>query len=357
MAEISYRGGPSLEEARQKAKTDTIHKLSSNENPLGPSAKAVTAMQAAFANLNLYPPRSDGRLCQALAHFHGRALTPNHFVTAVGGVELIELLSRAFLQENDEVIVCPPTFGWYVSTAKRVKAQPVYVPLQADTFAHDIDGILTAVTERTRLIYICNPNNPTGATVSSAQMTQLLQHLPEHVIVVADEVYFHFVQDEDYPDSLQSVLDEQNIIILHTFSKGYGLAGLRLGYAIAKPSLIQQIRSQTRPYHHPLFATEGGIAALRDQDHLQQTITLVNEGKAFFYENFERLGIYYWPSAGNFVLIRPLADATQLNEQLLERGIMIRPTQSSGLPGCFRVTIGLPEANQALIAALENILS
>ena len=187
-------------------------------------------------------------------------------------------------------------------------------------------------------------------------MKILLRQLPDDVTVIADEVYHHFAQVDDYPDSIGSVLNEQNIIVLHTFSKGYGLAGLRLGYAIAKPALIQRIRHETRPYHQPLFVTAGGIAALEDEDHLRQTIELVHQGKRFLYAQFERLGVTYWPSAGNFVLIRPLADADQLNEQLLDRGIMVRPTTNNGLPGCLRVTIGLPEANQALIAALEDIL-
>lgn len=356
MNTITYKGGPSIEEVRQRVKANTLYKLSSNENALGPSPLAVAAIQAASANLHIYPPRDDGRLRSALAEFHGRSLTSDHFVTAVGGVELLHLIARAFLQADDEVIICPPTFGWYVASSQQLGAKPVYVPLKADTFAHDIEGILTAVTPRTRLIYICNPNNPTGATVAAADMQRLLQNLPDHVIVIADEVYYHFVEAEDYPDSIQTVLDEQNVIIIHSFSKSYGLAGLRLGYAIAKPSLIQPIRQQSRPYHQPLLATEGGLAALKDKQHLQQTIELVATGKRYLYEQMTRLGIAYWSSAGNFVLIRPLADPDQFNEQLLERGIMIRPTSSNGLPGCFRVTIGLPAANQAFIAALEDIL-
>lgn len=357
MTQITYRGGPTIEEVSQRAKSSKIFKMSSNENPLGPSPLAVAAIRTAADGLNLYPARDDGRLCQALADLHGRQLTPAHFVSAVGGVELLELIARAFLQPGDEVILCPPTFGWYVKTTEKVGANQVFVPLKADTFAHDVDGILTAVTKRTRLVYICNPNNPTGSTVSTTEMKHLLQELPPHVTVIADEVYHHFVQQEAFADSVQFVPDEHNIIVIHTFSKGYGLAGLRLGYAIAKPSLIETIRTEIRPYHHPLFAIEGGTAALKDETHLQRSVALVTQGKQYLYEQFARLGIRYWPSAGNFVLIQPAADAEALNEQLLERGIMIRSTANNGLPGCFRVTVGLAEANQALIAALEEILN
>lgn len=357
MTKITYRGGPSIEEVSRRVKSEKIYKMSSNENPLGPSPMAVAAIRAAADGLNLYPPRDDIHLCQALAEYHGRQLTADHFVSAVGGVELLELIARALLQPQDEVILCPPTFGWYVKTTEKVGANQVLVPLQADTFAHDIDGILTAVTSRTRLVYICNPNNPTGATVSAAEMKRLLQELPPHVTVIADEVYHHFVQQEDFADSVQFVPGEHNIIVIHTFSKGYGLAGLRLGYAVAKPSLIETIRTEIRPYHHPLFAIEGGIAALKDKAHLQQSVDLITQGKKYLYAQFARLGIRYWPSAGNFVLMQPATDPEALNEQLLERGIMIRSTANNGLPGCFRVTVGQADANLALITALEDILT
>ncbi len=356
MSKITYAGGPSIEEVRSRVKSGKIYKLSSNENPLGPSPLAVAAIRQATPDLNLYPARDDGRLCTTLAQFHGRDLTADHFTTAVGGVELLELIARAFLKAGDKVIVCPPTFGWYVRSTEKLGVQPIFVPLVSKTFALDVAAVLTAVTDHTRLLYICNPNNPTGATVAAADMAQLISQLPAHVTLIADEVYHHFVENEDYPDSIQSVLARQNVIILHTFSKGYGLAGLRLGYAIAKPSLIAQIRQVRRPFHSSRLALAAGIAALKDDDHLQKTINLVNEGKRYLYGQFEQLGLDYWPSAGNFVLIRPSLDETFFYNQLIERGLMIRSTKANGLPGHFRVTVGLPEANQAFVAALTEIL-
>lgn len=356
MSEITYAGGLSVSEVQEQVKSEKVYKLSSNENPLGPSPQVVAAIQAAAKSLNLYPDRDDIHLREALASFHGRSLTEYHFVSAVSGIEMIGLIARTFLQPGDEVIVCPPTFGWYVVTAKRLGAELVTVPLDVETFAHDVDGVLAAVTERTRLVYVCNPHNPTGAMMPAADMDKLVQGLPDRVLVVADEVYHHFVERSDYPDSVGHVLNEQNVIILHSFSKAYGLAGLRLGYVIAKPELCTQIVGQKRPFQHSHLALTGGIAALQDWDHVCRTVTLMNEGKQYFYKQFDRLGLKYWPSEANFVMFRPEGDADAVYQQLLERGIMTRPTSKNGLPGYLRVTCGLPEANEAFIAALTEIM-
>ncbi|MCP5096770.1 MAG: histidinol-phosphate transaminase [Chloroflexi bacterium] len=356
MQKITYAGGLSVEQVKDRVKADKIHKLSSNENPLGPSPKVVAALQAEAANLHVYPPRGNGRLCQALATYHQHGLTADHFFTAVSGVEILELIARAFVQPGDEVIVCPPTFGWYVKSAKVQSAEVVYVPLLDQTFSHDIDGILNAITPKTRLIYLCNPNNPTGAIITNAEMARLVQTVPDHVIIIADEVYQHFVTRDDYPHSIQYVLDEQNVIIIQSFSKAFALAGLRLGYAIAPPELSARVRGLKRPFHLSRLAIAAGIAALNDHAHLQSTVSMVQSGKDYLYKQLDALGVEYWKSETNFVLIRPSLDAQFVHDQLIERGIMVRPTKSNGLPGYLRVTIGLPEANQAFITALSEIL-
>jgi histidinol-phosphate aminotransferase len=357
MGEISYSGGLSVSEVKDMVKAAKIYKLSSNESPLEPSPQVLTAIQETAVSLNEYPARDDGRLRAALADFHGRGLTEQHFAATVGGVELIDLLARIFLMPGDEAIVCPPTFGWYVSTIQRQGAIPVSVPLDAYRFNHDVGAILAAVTERTRLVYICNPHNPTGAMLTAGEMARLVHELPPHVVIIADEVYHHFVQRADYPDSLAHALNGSSVIIIHSFSKAYGLAGLRLGYAIARPDLIQQIVARKRPFHHSSLILAAGIAALQDQEHLYQTVAIVNEGKQYWYQQLAALDVAYWPSEANFVLIRPSGDVEQVYNQLLERGIMTRPTSKSGLPGYLRVTVGLPEANQAFIAALADILN
>jgi len=356
MSAITYSGGLSVSEVQAKSKTEKIYKLSSNENPLGSSEKVIAAIQSAAISLDVYPDRDDIRLRSALVNFHGRGLTEQHFVSSVSGIEMIGLVARAFLNAGDEVIICPPTFGWYVVTAQRIGAELVSVPLDTECFTHNVDAILAAVTERTRLIYICNPHNPTGAMLTAAEMEQLVHGIPNHVMIVADEVYHQFVERADFPDSLSYVLNGKNVIILHSFSKVYGLAGLRLGYAVAKPEICQQIVGQKRPFQHSSLALAGGIAAVQDQDHVRKTIALVHEGKHYFYQQLDALGVEYWPSEANFVMIRPKGDADRVYQQLLEKGIMTRPTSKNGLPGYLRVTCGLPEANHAFIAALTETM-
>lgn len=354
--DVRYKGGPSIEEVRGRVKGDTIHKLSSNENPRGPSPMVLAAIRKTAADLNLYAPRDDKSLRASLVDFHGRGLTDDHFTSAAGGVEMLELIARTFLTAGDEVIICPPAFGWYVRSASRQRVNIVSVPLEPEAFSHDIPAILAAVTEKTRLIYICNPHNPTGAMVSAAEMAHLLDYLPAHVLVIADDVYHHFVSRSDYPDSIQYILEERNIIRVESFSKAYGLAGLRLGYALGPPPLIAQIRRQRRPFHASSLTLAAGSAALADQAYVNETVALVQAGREYLYERLEALGVRYWPSQGNFVLIQPAMAEETLNDLLLERGIMIRPTKNNGLPGAFRVTIGLPAANEAFIQALTEIL-
>ena len=357
MSKISYSGGLPISAVESRVKAPKIYKLSSNENPLGPSTEVLAAIQKTAVSLNEYPALDDSILRHALAEFHGRGLTEQHFAAAVGGVEIIELLARAFLKPGSEAIICPPTFGWYVHVVHRQQAEIISAPLDATLFSHDVDAILAAVTEKTQLIFICNPHNPTGAMFTAAEMAKIVHELPPHVILVADEVYHHFVERDDYPDSLQYILKGENVIIIHSFSKAYGLAGLRLGYTIARPDIIQQIVASKRPFHNSSLALAAGIAALQDQAHIRQTITIVNEGKKYLYRQFEALGIAYWPSETNFVLIRPSGKAEWIYDQLIERGIMTRPTNKSGLPDYLRVSVGLPEANQAFIAALTDILN
>jgi histidinol-phosphate aminotransferase len=357
MSKITYAGGMSIEQMRSRIKTDKIYKMSSNENPLGPSAQVVDAIQAEAASLNLYPDNDDGRFREALAAFHGRGLTQAHFFTAVSGVEVLELLARTFLQPGDEAIVCPPLFGWYVRSVEQQGGTVVTVPLHPHTFTHNIDAILAAITPRTRFVYLCNPHNPTGTIATVKDMARLVASMPPDAILIADEVYTQFVTLPDFPDSLRYVLDGKNVVIIQSFSKAYGLAGMRLGYAIAPPSLCARVWEVKRPFHLSRLAITAGITALLDQTHLHQTVTLVQAGKQYLYEQLDALDVTYWHSEANFVLIRPLRDADYVYEQLIERGIMVRPTAANGLPGHLRVTIGLPEANEAFMTALTEIIN
>jgi histidinol-phosphate aminotransferase len=356
MARVEYSGGPSIEEVRGRVKAARIHKLSSNENPLGPSPRVLEAMREAMASLQRYPPRGDEQLRQALAAHHGRTLTPEHFTTANSGYEVIDLIGRAFLRAGDAVVISSPTYRAYGWSAERQEAAVVDVRLMPDAFALDIDGMLTVIGERTRLVFLCNPSNPTGALVPAPIVGRLLDRLPDGAVLVADEVYSHYVDDPAFPDSLAHVLEGRPLIVVQSFSKAYGLAGLRLGYAIGRPDLIERIARLRRPFHLGELALRAGVAALADQAHLAASVALAREGRAFLAHELRRLGVPGWPSQANFVLFRPPLPARDVFERLIERGIMVRPTDSNGLPGHLRVSAGLRESNEAFVRALAEVL-
>lgn len=336
--------------------TSPLYELGANESPLGPSPKVIEAIGRAARLLNRYPPRGDECVRDALAQHHGRGLNREHFFTACGGSESIELIARTLLQPDDEIVICSPTFRAYGVFARLCRARVVDVPLDRTTFAHRIEAIVEAVTPRTRFVVICNPNNPAGVVMPESDQTALLGALPEHVETLVDEAYVDFVTRFDFPDSIGSVLEGRRVIVVRTFSKAYGLAGLRLGYGLARPELCQRISSYRRPFHLSQLHVEAALAALDDQDHVRRVVALARSGKDYICAELDRLHLKYWPSDANFVMIEPPTPADRIEEALRHRGIAVHPTESNGLRGCLRVTIGLPEANHAFVAALEQAL-
>lgn len=348
-----YRGGASVDEVRSRVKAARVYKLSSNENPLGPSPLAVAAAKGALATLDLYPPRDDEDFRRDLAEFH--ALDKANFVTGHGAYEILELAARTLLKEGDEVIICPPTFGVYARTAKQAEATVVRAPLRTD-FSLDVAGVLAAITERTRIVYLCNPNNPTGTVTSKGELERLLNALPKGALLIHDDVYGDFAKANDYPESMSYIRAAKPLMAVRTFSKSYGLAGLRLGYGVTTPELAERMRAHLRTFHLGSVSLAAGAAALRDQKHLQKSINVVLEGKRYLYEALAKLDVTYWPSEANFVLIKSPLNAAKLETDLLERGVMVRETARNGLPECLRVSIGTAEANEAFIGALTEIL-
>ncbi|MEM7343747.1 MAG: histidinol-phosphate transaminase [Chloroflexota bacterium] len=352
----AYRGGMSAEEAKSRVKADTIYKMSSNENPWGPSPDAVAAIQQCAAELGVYPPVRDEKLREALSELYGRGLTPDHFITGNSGCDVLELICRAYLQEGDSCIICPPAFPFYRLGALAQKATIINVELQRPDFTYDLDGILAAANENNpKVVFLCTPNNPTGSTLSQADVDYVVENLPAETLIVFDEVYYHFAEPDQHPDALRYVLDNQNMIMLHSFSKAYGLAGLRLGYGIANLAITERIASYRRPYHLNRIAFEAGLAALNDQAHLSKTVDMNKTGRDWLYGQLQELGLKVWPSQSNFLLFQVEGDPQAMTDQLLERGVLVRP--AFGLDDCLRVSVGVPEGNQAFIAALTDILA
>ena len=350
----TYKGGKSLAEVAGINKK--IHKLSSNENQLGASPKALAAIKRHIDSLFRYPDNSDERLRTALEKFYNGALKADQFLTTNSGVANIDLIVRAFMSEGDECIFSNPAFGPYHEFPKKIGASSIDIPLIGDDFLLDVEGIVNAVTEKTRLIFITSPNNPTGTHIPKYQVDELVEKLPDHVILVFDEVYFQFVDAPDYVRPLPYVLEGKNVIGINSLSKAYGLAGLRVGYSYSTPEIATYLRQLRIPFMINTISMEGALAALEDNEFIEQTVKSIHEEKEFLYKQYDELGIKYWKTQANFILTQPDMDPKEFEDKMLQEGIMVRPVAGFGAPKCVRITIGTREANEALIEAWKKIL-
>ncbi|MCY4464966.1 MAG: histidinol-phosphate transaminase [Chloroflexi bacterium] len=346
-----------MPDIQQQSGVERVYNMANNENPLGPSPRVIAAIANAAPELNAYPAWSDIGLRRAIVDALGRGLTAKHIYTGCSGFEALELIARSFLRSGDELILSSPTFrGAYEKVALPLGARVIDVPLEAETFRYRPQAVLAAITEKTRLIMVCNPNNPTGTVITADAMDELMSGLPEHVLVVADEVYHHFVSDVAYPDSLQYVLDGANLVIVHSFSKAYAMAGLRLGYGIAKPAIADYIAGLHRGFHQNKCALAAGIAACEDQAHLLRAVAFLQGEARWLCEQLDQLDIRYWKPAANFLMFETNMPADELNKKMLERGFFLRPQTRIGLPYCMRVSLGTRAMNLAFVEALAQCL-
>lgn len=340
-------GKPIAELERELGITGCI-KLASNENPLGPSPKAVAAVKKALEGLNRYPDGSGYYLSQALAKEHTVDLS--QIILGNGSNELIELLVRAFVQQGDEVVSADPSFVVYRMVTQAAGGANVIVPLKDNR--HDLDAMAARITPKTRIVFIANPNNPTGTMNTKAEMDRFMERVPDSVVVAVDEAYFEYITRADYPDTLDYLRDGKNIVALRTFSKIHGLAGLRIGYGITTPEIAGLMNKVRQPFNTNSPAQAGALAALADRKHVEKSIALNNEGKQFLSLSFGRLGVSHIPTETNFILFETQHDGQELYHTLLRAGVIIRPMGGKKL----RVTIGLPEENQRFVAELEKVL-
>ncbi len=343
-----YVPGKPIEELERELGISGSIKLASNENPLGPSPKAVAAIKKALEGLNRYPDGSGFHLAQALAKKY--EIDPGQVILGNGSNELIELLVRTFVRPGDEVISADPSFVVYAMITQAAGATNVVVPCK--DYRHDLDAMADRITPRTRIVFIANPNNPTGTMNTSAEMERFLGRVPDHVIVAVDEAYFEYATHADYPDSLDFLREGKNIVALRTFSKIYGLAGLRIGYGITTGEIASLMNKVRQPFNTNELAQIGAVAALADRKHVERSVASNNEGRQFLSQSFGRLGISYVPTETNFVYIETVLDGRELYTALLKQGVIIRPVGGKKL----RVTIGLPEENKRFVEELEKIV-
>ena len=333
----------------------TVHKLSSNENPLGYSPKVKEALKGTLDDLSMYPDNTDIRLREALVQDFDGVLHSDNFISANSGSEIIDMISKAFLNEDDEIIVSQPCFLPYTAFTRWMGAKAINVPMTAD-FNYNLEGILGAITDKTKLIFLASPNNPSGNYIPLKDLRQFIERLPQHVLLVLDEVYRHFAEAEDYTSALPFVLESKNVIAINSFSKTYGLAGLRVGYSYAPLQISNYMRKICKPFLLSSLALEGAIAALEDRDFVKKTVTLVKNERKFVLKGLAALQIKYWPTQGNFVMIDPPIPDTEFVSFLEQRGIMVRPVSNFGAPGKVRISFGVREANKAFLAALEVLM-
>jgi histidinol-phosphate aminotransferase len=347
----SYVPGKSIEEVQKEFGRKKWVKLASNENLLGPSPKAIAAIRKELPNIYLYPEGPCTILRKALAEKF--ALPERRVVISNGADNLILLIASAFVNEGDEAIMADPTFSVYTNVTQIMGGKPVKVRLK--DFTHDLDTMFKKVNRKTKLVFICNPNNPTGTTVPLDSFNSFLSRLPERVIVVLDEAYGDFVEDAFYPNGLDYVRERKQVIVLRTFSKVYGLAGLRIGFALGREDVVDCLNQVRDPFPVHRLAQVAAVAALKDEDHAVRSIQLVYEGKRYLYRELDRMGISYVPSQANFILVEFEKDSEEIFQVLLKEGIIIRPGKMWGYPTFARVTIGRMEDNRRFIQALKKI--
>jgi histidinol-phosphate aminotransferase len=350
----SFVPARTIESVKREFGVSRIIKLAGNENNMGCSPLAKAAMQRAFEELGQYPDTDCTLLREKLAEKHGVA--PQQLVFGSGLFELSSLIALSYINEGDEVIIPSPSFGWYQIVTLEMNGQPVKVPLNA-SYGIDLEAVAAAVTDRTKMIWLCNPNNPTGTLFRHGELEKLLQQLPERILVALDEAYCDFVDAGDYPDSVALQAKYPNLLVLRTFSKAYGLAALRVGYGIGSADIVATIDKIRPPVNLNTLAQEAALASLEDTDYLEAVLANNRRGKQLYYSAFDELGLSYIPTECNFVMVDTGLDSEFVEHELLKQGVLIRSGKDFGLPTSVRISIGTYEENVEVIGLFKTIIT
>jgi histidinol-phosphate aminotransferase len=326
-------------------------KLASNENPLGPAPKALEAIRAKLGQLHLYPDGDCFYLKERLARKLGVA--PDQLIFGNGSNEIIELAARTFMRAGDEAVMARQAFIVYKLLVQAVGGVAKQVPLR--DFTHDLEAISSAVSAKTRMVFLANPNNPTGTIYRRGAWERFLDRLPEQALIIADEAYFEYVRDPEYPDSLRYHDRGKTILTLRTFSKLYGLAALRIGYGVAGQEVIDLMHRVRQPFNVNAVAQWAALAALDDEEHVRKSLEANRQGMEFLSSEFAKLGLAYVPSHGNFILLR-VGNGNEVFQRLLTQGVIVRPVGAYEFPEHVRVTVGKMDENHRFIEALRGIM-
>lgn len=343
-----YVPGKPIEEVERDYKIKNVIKLASNENPLGPSKLAISAIKKNLKNINFYPDSSVYYLRHSLSKYLN--IPGDMFMFGNGSNELEQLIAEAFINPGDEVLFSELSFVVYPIVTEIASGKAVVVPHK--NFRHDIDGFIERLSNKTKLVFLCNPNNPTGTIITRKEFKKFIKKINSSIIVVLDEAYFEYAVSPEYPDGIQYLKKQPNIIVLRTFSKIYGLAGLRIGYGIADRDIVDLIDRVRPPFNVNLLAQIAATAALKDKKHIKNTLKTNNSGKKFLYFWFKKLNIEFVETYANFIFVKFKYSSMEIFKKLLKKGVIIRPQ-----PGNYaRITIGTKEDNLKLIKELKNII-
>jgi histidinol-phosphate aminotransferase len=348
-----YAPGTPIEEVQREYGLEDVIKLASNENPLGPSPKALAAVERTLPGINSYPDGQSYYLRRAIVRHLG--VTLEQVAVGNGSDGVIVQACLAYLDEGSEVIVSRSSFPVYDIYTHVMRAKLVKTPLK--DYGLDLEAMARAVTDQTKLIFVCNPNNPTGTIVTAGEVEAFVARVPDRVLVIFDEAYYELVDSDAYPDTLRYVREGRgNVMVMRTFSKAYGIAGVRLGYAVATPEVLAPLNRVREPFAVNLLAQAAGTAALEDTEFLRKSVRANHEGRLFLYRGFDRLGLRYLKSHANFVLVEIGPQAVAVQQRMLERGVIVRSCVCYDLPNWLRISVGTEAQNARLVETLGDVL-
>ena len=349
-----YRPGKPIEELEREYGVTGVIKLASNENPLGPNPRALAAARDALTGIHRYPDGGGFALKKAFAKKHG--VRPDSITLGNGSSDILEFLAHAFVLPENEVIFSEHAFALYPIVTRAVGAKAVVTP--AKHWGHDLAAMRRAVNARTRLIFIANPNNPTGTWLKSGELEEFIGGLPMHVLVAVDAAYFEYAAGErEYPDTISWAAKYPNLVTTRTFSKAHGLAGLRVGYGISSPAVAEVLNRVRPPFNVNSVALAAAVAALEDEKHIERAVQNNRDGMRQLSAAFTEMGLAHIPSAGNFICVDLKNPAKAVNEALMRQGVIVRPVAEYGMPNHLRITVGLPAENERFINALKKAVS
>lgn len=348
---VPYKPGKPMAELERELGITSSVKLASNENPLGPSPMAVESVKEVLTGLNRYPDGTYYYLKEKLAEFVG--VSPDMLVIGNGSNEIIELLIRTFMVEGDEAIMGSPSFAVYPIIVQGAGGVAVEVPLK-EGFVIDLVRMAEAITDKTKLIFIANPNNPTGTIVTATEFDAFMEKVPDNVIVCMDEAYFEYVSSSDFPDSIKYIKEGKSVVVLRTFSKIYGLAGLRVGYGVATKELTDYMNRVRQPFNVSTVAEAAAMGALDDTEHVANSIEMNEKGFEFLSKELSGLGYEVVPTEANFFLVK-VGNGSEVYEKLLKQGVIVRPMASYNMDEYIRITIGTEAENKRFMEAFREV--